>query len=79
MTILNPLRRLDVGRYHFVTEWQALRQGDAVGSERNARISVGLIDYRRCEGMLATLLGIEPAAETWSFYQAWSESRPLPG
>ncbi len=44
----------------------------------SGRRAEALATYRRCERMLATLLGIEPAAETRALYRALSENRPLP-
>lgn len=44
----------------------------------SGRRAEALATYQRCEKTLATLLGIEPAAETRALYQALRENRPLP-
>jgi len=44
----------------------------------SGRRAEALATYRRCETMLATVLGIEPSDETRMLYQALKENRPLP-
>jgi DNA-binding SARP family transcriptional activator len=43
----------------------------------SGRRAEALATYRRCETMLATVLGIEPSDETRMLYQALKENRPL--
>ena len=50
-----------------------MRCQDALGQRAEA-----LSTYRRCRQMLATVLGIEPAAPTRALYDALMANQPLP-